>query len=536
MPREERRVLTPQPGTVVGQKYRILRTLGEGGMGTVYEAENALTLKHAAIKWLHPRLIEVEDAAKRLLHEARATARIRHRNVVDIYDVVAEDGSVFLVMELLEGEQLSARLASEELLLPDLIQLLLPALEGVAAAHAVHVVHRDIKPDNIFLARAHGTGEIVPKIIDFGISRVFEADGSRLTRSGMTMGTPKYVSYEQLRGARDVDGRADVYAFGVILYEAIVGAPPYEAATLGEQAISFVTTEPAEPAELCPDLPKQLSDLIARTIHRDRDQRVPSMRALIEALTPFASAASYPVPIKVRPLKAASRRTPRSHSGLTTAAHDDLPLAQSELAGHPLVSRPSPAPRLKSPARARKVGLGLLAALLLGVVTLSLRTDRSASSASARPAPSQDPSAKGEPQESSLGQDVPSAPALGGSGLAAGGEPHAAPVQAAAPLEDAAAPKSEASLPTPSQRRAAKGTVVRSTSASPQPLQSKREGQGDTPASDEKVTPATSSAPGAAVEAGARARSQDTAGSASQPGSLPADLLHRAGGLRREEF
>jgi len=117
MPREELRVLTPVPGTIVGQKYRILRTLGEGGMGTVYEAENSLTLKRAAIKWLHPRLLEIEEASKRLLHEARAAARIRHRNVVDVYDVVTEGSSVFLVMELLEGEQLSVRLASDELML-----------------------------------------------------------------------------------------------------------------------------------------------------------------------------------------------------------------------------------------------------------------------------------------------------------------------------------------------------------------------------------------------------------------------------------
>jgi serine/threonine protein kinase len=190
-------VLTPEPGTVVGGKHRILHALGEGGMGTVYAAENLLTLKRMAIKWLHPRLIAVQEASQRLLHEARATARIRHRNVVDIYDVVLEGESVFLVMELLLGEQLSTFLAREQLTIHEVIALLLPAMRGVAAAHAAGVVHRDIKPDNILLAREAGSSDLVPTVIDFGISRVFEADGARLTRSGMTMGTPRYVSYEQ---------------------------------------------------------------------------------------------------------------------------------------------------------------------------------------------------------------------------------------------------------------------------------------------------------------------------------------------------
>ena len=267
--------MVPELGTIVGGKYRIMRVLGEGGMGAVYEAENVLTLKRAAIKWLHPQLLPHEESYLRVLHEARAAARIRHRNVVDVYDVLREADSIFLVMELLIGEALSARIARGELTMHGFLTLLLPALHGVAAAHAVGVVHRDIKPENIFLVSESGHQE--PKVIDFGISKVIDPDGSpHLTRSGITMGTPKYVSYEQLAGAKDVDARADIYAVGVMLYEALTGRPPYDATSFGQQAIRFATTVPdAVPASCAPRCPRSStpsscapSPAIARSVIR----------------------------------------------------------------------------------------------------------------------------------------------------------------------------------------------------------------------------------------------------------------------------
>jgi eukaryotic-like serine/threonine-protein kinase len=286
-------VLQPAPRMIGGGKYRILRPLGEGGMATVFEAENTVTLKRAAIKWLHPRYRELPDASKRLIYEARAAARVRHRNVVDIYDVVEEENSVFLVMELLLGESLGNFLARERVQVRDVIALLLPAMRGLAAAHAVGVVHRDIKPDNIFLAREDGNLKPVPKVIDFGISRIAEAGGARLTRSGVTMGTPRYVSFEQLRGARDVDARADVYAFGVILYEIIVGRPPYDASSLGQQAISFVTTAPPDPKRIRPNVPDALDALVLAAIAREREQRLATIEELIAGLEPFAFPDAY---------------------------------------------------------------------------------------------------------------------------------------------------------------------------------------------------------------------------------------------------
>ena len=264
--------MTPEIGTTVGGKYRLLRRIGEGGMGAVDEAENTLTLKRAAIKWLHPRLMTIPLASQRLVQEARAAAKIRHPNVVDVYDVVLDGDSVFLVMELLVGEPLSSFLMHERRYVHEVVAALLPAMRGAAAAHAAGIVHRDIKPDNIFLARAPESGEVVPTLIDFGISRMLDAGENRLTHSGMTVGTPRYVSFEQLCGARDVDQRADVYAFGVIMYEAVVGRPPYDAGSLGEQAMSFVASSPPAPKSVRPLVPSKL-DSIIRLGNREGSER-----------------------------------------------------------------------------------------------------------------------------------------------------------------------------------------------------------------------------------------------------------------------
>jgi serine/threonine protein kinase len=290
----------PELGMVVGGKYRLLRQLGHGGMGTVFEVENTLTFKRAALKWLHPRFANSELARQRLIQEAQASSRVRHENVVDVYDVLEEGSSVFLVMELLEGEPLSERLARDRIPVHELIALLLPAMRGVAAAHAAGVLHRDVKPENIFLAREAGHGRVVPKIIDFGISKLVE--GEDLTASGITMGTPRYASYEQLLGRRDVDARSDLYAFGVILYEALTGRAPYggSGVSFGEQALRMTTDTPPAPRVLRPELPAALSAIVERATARDREQRHGSLQALIDALESFVVTTALPLELRCR--------------------------------------------------------------------------------------------------------------------------------------------------------------------------------------------------------------------------------------------
>jgi serine/threonine protein kinase len=281
-----------QPGSELGGgKYRIVRLLGKGGMGSVFEAENTLTQKRVAIKWMHAELATQLDAPARLLREAQASARVRHPNVVDVYDVGLEGGTVFLVMEYLEGEPLTALLARGTQPMYQIIALLLPAMRAVAAAHRQGVIHRDLKPDNIFLAVEADAVQPVPKVLDFGISKL-DSQGDEqlsLTRSGSTLGTPRYMSYEQLVGDKNVDSRTDVYSLGVILYEALTGQLPYDAESFPELIVKIATQAPTFPKELRADIPTPLGKIILWAMARERDQRIPSVDALINELTPFST-------------------------------------------------------------------------------------------------------------------------------------------------------------------------------------------------------------------------------------------------------
>ncbi|HTU58575.1 MAG TPA: serine/threonine-protein kinase, partial [Polyangiales bacterium] len=274
-----------------GGKYRLIRKLGAGGMGEVFEAENTLTRKRVAIKCLHPVRAQRAEASARLLREAEAASRIRHPHVVDVYDVGREGDSVFLVMEYLEGEPLSHLIARGGTPIHELIALLLPAMRAVAAAHRLGVVHRDIKPDNIFLAREADNERPVAKVLDFGISKfsAHEGEHASLTRSGSTLGTPRYMAYEQLMSDKSIDGRVDVYAFGVILYEAITGHSPFEAETYPELIVKIAHGELIPPKQLRPELPSTLDRLVCWALERDRDRRVASVDELIRELEPFSS-------------------------------------------------------------------------------------------------------------------------------------------------------------------------------------------------------------------------------------------------------
>jgi len=284
----------PGTGALLGGKYRVIAKVGEGGMGTVFRAENIVTGKQVAVKWMHPHVAANSDAAARLLREAQAASRLTHPNVVDVYDIVQDDHTLFLVMELLEGETLGSCLQRDpHPKIFEFIALLLPAMEGVAAAHDKGVIHRDLKPDNIFLVRVPGTTGVTAKVVDFGIAKVAGTLGLTLTETGMSLGTPLYMSLEQLRGDKDVDARTDVYAFGVILYEAITGHMPYSATTLSELAIKVATTDAVPVKELRPDVPTQLARVVDWAIARKREQRLPNVRALIQELDAFAQNYSF---------------------------------------------------------------------------------------------------------------------------------------------------------------------------------------------------------------------------------------------------
>jgi serine/threonine protein kinase len=287
--------MLPEVGTVIVDKYRIDRLIARGGMGAVYAATHLVHGKRVALKWMLPALGQVKGARERFVREACATARIEHPNIVNIYDVGSERGSVFLVMEYLRGETLCDRLEREPLSPQQAIALLIPALRGVAAAHAHGVIHRDLKPENIFLCYDESGELLEPKVLDFGISKFLSSETAdhSLTRSGAVLGTPYYMSPEQVRGARSVDARADVYAFGVMLYEALTGQRPFDAETYNELILKIATETPPRPGDLNPALDSHLTAVIEQAMSRDPETRYPTIQALAVALEPFAGGVRF---------------------------------------------------------------------------------------------------------------------------------------------------------------------------------------------------------------------------------------------------
>src|SRR5688572_12658762 len=282
-------------GDRIEGKYEIKRLLGEGGMGAVYEGENTLIHRRVAIKVLHSGVAALEEAVKRFENEAQAAGRIGSDHIVEVLDLGRLDsGDRYMVMEFLKGESLSARIAARGRLSPsEIADIGLQLLEGLSAAHEAGIIHRDLKPDNIFLlTKAKGRADFV-KIFDFGISKfnVLGKDFS-MTRTGSVMGTPYYMSPEQARGAKNLDARLDVYAAGVILYEAATGRVPFDGDTFNELLIKIVTEEPPAVRALVPELDAGLAEIIDRARRKNPDERFASAREFRDALARWSEGSS----------------------------------------------------------------------------------------------------------------------------------------------------------------------------------------------------------------------------------------------------
>jgi serine/threonine-protein kinase len=288
--------LEPAVGEVVGEKYRIDRFLGRGGMGVVYAATHVLTGRGVALKWMHADVARDPEARERFLREAQAAGRVQHPNVVAVHDVGSDERGTFLVMELLEGQPLSSALAHGPVAPAVLLSFILPALRGVAAAHRSGVVHRDLKPDNIFLAAQPDGAPPVPKVLDFGISKVATSEPVELTHSGCVMGTPRFMPPEQFKGAKHSDHRVDIYAAGVILYRGLTGRFPYSAETYGAMAIEVATATAAPPSSLVPGIDPRLEAVVLRAMARDPDARFGTMDELTDALAVFVDAPAGTLP------------------------------------------------------------------------------------------------------------------------------------------------------------------------------------------------------------------------------------------------
>jgi serine/threonine-protein kinase len=277
----------PFVGRTLSGLYRVQKRIGRGGMGTVYVAEHIHLQKQFAVKVLLPEVAKHATAVERLRQEAVAASRIEHENIVGVASFDrTEEGDVFIVMEMLRGEDLATLLGRGPLAIDRAIPIALQICGALGAAHAAGIVHRDLKPENVFLVK-RGDIDFV-KVLDFGISKVKSADAEqvRMTRTGQLVGTPLYMSPEQARGESDIDKRVDVYALGVMLYEMLTGAPPFE----GDNYFQLLWkhgNEPPQPMRARnPNMyiPEALEAVVARALAKKRDERFQSMEELEAAL------------------------------------------------------------------------------------------------------------------------------------------------------------------------------------------------------------------------------------------------------------
>ncbi|HKH48059.1 MAG TPA: serine/threonine-protein kinase, partial [Thermoanaerobaculia bacterium] len=246
--------------------YRLLREIGGGGMGTVYEAEDARLGRRVAIKLLPPEYSRDRKAKERFLREARAAAAVDHPNLCTVHDVGESDGRLYIVLSFYEGETLRERIRRGPLPIAEAREIAIQVARGLARAHEAGIVHRDIKPANVILTRR---GEA--KILDFGIARLGGDDAS-LTRTGASWGTPAYMSPEQARGER-VDSRTDVWSLGVMLYEMLAGRRPFGGESM-EAVIAAILTQKPEPLErVRPEVPKELARVVDRALAKDPAER-----------------------------------------------------------------------------------------------------------------------------------------------------------------------------------------------------------------------------------------------------------------------
>jgi eukaryotic-like serine/threonine-protein kinase len=283
----------PLVGTTIAGKYDLVRLIGQGGMGAVYEGRNTSTFKRCAVKvLLSPELAQNSQIVRRFFREARASSVIESDHIVQVYDsgTDPQSGLPYMVMELLNGQDLEGTLRHFGALQPlAAAKLVLQAALGLAKAHEQSIVHRDIKPANLYLTRRE-SGELVLKILDFGIAKVrmekFSETSSGVTREGSMLGTPLYMSPEQARGAAAIDVRSDVWSLGVVLYELLCGSLPYtDASSLGELMVSIITADIPLLQDKAPWVPPELAEICHRAMSRDINRRFAHAGELAAALT-----------------------------------------------------------------------------------------------------------------------------------------------------------------------------------------------------------------------------------------------------------
>jgi serine/threonine-protein kinase len=283
----------PAPGEVIAGRYRVAGTIGIGAMGVVVKAEDVATLERVAIKLLHPHAA-TPDTVARLIREARAAAKISSGHIARVLDVGTwRAGVPFLVMEYLDGKDLACLLREQgNVSVTDAVTLVLEACHALAEAHAVGIVHRDLKPANLFLARRVGERPIL-KVLDFGVSKISGSPAEMaMTRTAMWLGSPRYMSPEQMRSSRDVDARSDIWSLGIILFELVIGHVPFDADNLPTLCMQVMNEAPIPLSRFRPDAPPELAAVIQRCLEKDPARRFGSISELVAMLAHFAPSRS----------------------------------------------------------------------------------------------------------------------------------------------------------------------------------------------------------------------------------------------------
>ena len=453
--RERERELQALVGRTISGKYAITRLIGKGGMGAVYEAENLGIGKMVALKFVDREFAKDETVASRFAREARAASAIESAHIVTVFDAGMDEGRPFLVMELLRGEDLGTRLRRMGRIAPtDALHIVAQVLRGLARAHATGIIHRDLKPDNVFLVDSDGD-PLFAKIVDFGISKIQRASSGTaplaLTQKGTVIGTPLYMSPEQAQALPDIDGRADLYSVGAILFESMAGAPPHNGNNYEQVILSICMNDAPDLRTMNKDVSEPVARFVARALHRDRALRFSSASHMLAALHEIAPEEKLRVPLDAvaTPLSSATVRLPEAPGTAVTGPATDVSWAAG--------SRPV---KVKAPPVTRRAGISRAAVPLtafigtlmgVGLTVWVVTVVQAPQGHAPRPAPSASPRAA--------------------AASAASGAPFASAISAALPVasltpETAATPVPRASAELAPRPRV---TAQASTAGSPAP-------------------------------------------------------------------
>ncbi|MGC4086609.1 MAG: protein kinase [Polyangiaceae bacterium] len=366
-----------ESGDVLAQKYRVERLLGKGGMGYVFAAFHEQLGRRVAVKFMTPQLCRNPEAVARFLREARSSARITGEHVARVIDVAThDDGTPYMVMEYLSGRDLALELEERRYFpVNEAVTYVLQACEALAEAHGYGIVHRDLKPSNLFLTR-RADGSALVKVLDFGISKaIADSDGTdpnateSLTASQHLLGSPHYMSPEQVRTPRTIDARSDIWALGVILHELISGQRPFRGDT--PMAILAAVVSDATPtlSSILPNLPRELKQVVQRCLEKEPSRRFPSVAALALALEPFAGPESRPLVGRIEGIVRATKSSSPSlkFDSLPPATPGEVPATLESARDSPYGLEARTAPQKAPPSS--KPGAGSRAARL-GVVAV----------------------------------------------------------------------------------------------------------------------------------------------------------------------